>query len=112
MHACSRQLGPLARVLDAGRQLAHAAPVSQPFARVGEAGPLGGAPVPARRTARVARLGPVLRDLGGALVEVAARLLERLRHRGVHARRAARAAASAAATSCVSGCLKEYSTSG
>ncbi len=42
--------------------------------------------MPARRAARLFRFGPVLRDLGGALVEVAARLLERLRHGGVHAR--------------------------
>ena len=111
MHACSAQLGPLALVLDAGRELPHAPPVSQPFARVGEAGPLGGAPVPARRAARVFRFGPVLRDLGGALVEVAARLLERLRHRGMHAR-APLAQLRARATSCVSGCLKEYSSCG
>jgi len=79
-------VGPLALVRDAGRQLAHAAPVSQSFARIGQAGPFGGAPVPACRTARVARFGPVLCDLGGALVEVAACFLEGLRHRGVYAR--------------------------
>src|SRR5262249_2242855 len=78
-----RKVGPLAPVLHTRGEPANAPPVSQRFARIGQTGPLRRAPMPPRRVARDARLGPVLSDLRGALVEVAARLFERVRHRGV-----------------------------
>ena len=55
--------------------------------------PLGRAAVPARRGERLAGLLPVMREQRRVLVELlGVLLLDRARHRGVHARGAARAA--------------------